>query len=127
VVKNFNKWNKLKKEINYTLRETEIKSGEIWLCNLGVNVGYEINGKNYNFSRPTLILKAYGEYGSAGAISIPLTSKFKNKYFNLKIQENSYTNLTQIRFLDLKRFERRLGKISSKKLETIRKGLIKVL
>ena len=100
--KDFDKWNEIKKKIERKQR-VKIRSGGVWMCNIGLNIGYEIDGKNEHFLRPALILKSFGK---GGGIVVPLTSaEKKNKYLEY-INNNDLINITQIRYLDSKRFYR---------------------
>jgi len=48
---------------------------DIWWCSIGLNVGYEINGKNDLVERPVLVLK---KYNNSMFFGLPLTTKQKN-------------------------------------------------
>lgn len=51
---------------------------------MGVNIGYEEDGKNEKFERPVLILKKFNQYL---ILVVPLSSKIKNnKYYFEKIK-----------------------------------------
>jgi len=45
--KDFDRWNKVKKAVNATDEDNRLyfHEGDIWWVHLGVNVGYEIDGK----------------------------------------------------------------------------------
>jgi hypothetical protein len=43
--KDFDRWNKTKKKLNAEIEPLYFREGEIWWVHLGVNVGYEIDGK----------------------------------------------------------------------------------
>ena len=62
--KDFDRWNKVKKAINATGKVGRLyfHEGDIWWVHLGVNVGYEIDGKSSDFSRPVIILRKYNQY-----------------------------------------------------------------
>ena len=53
-------WNNLKYEL-ITIKSPppNFNERDIWWCSIGVNVGYEVNGKNGPFERPVLIIKKY--------------------------------------------------------------------
>ncbi len=57
--KDFDTWNKMKKELNRLPIDRFAHAREIWWCSLGLNVGAEIDGKNENFERPVIVLKVY--------------------------------------------------------------------
>ena len=114
--KDFWTWHRLKEKLNQIDRShVFFHEREIWFCSLGLNIGYEEDGKNENFERPVLILKKFNNYIFWG---LPLTSiKKGNKYY---FQIHSNTNrdnlviLSQIRLLDCKRLVRRVRTISKK-------------
>ena len=62
-LENFVYWTRLKIRIHFQdIQERPyFKEREIWWVNLGVNVGFEQDGKGDNFERPILILKKFGE------------------------------------------------------------------
>ena len=45
--------------------------GDIWWVRLGVNVGFEINGKHKQFARPVIVLKKYNQYSF---LALPLST-----------------------------------------------------
>ena len=53
------RWNKLKKAINASEESERVyfHEGDVWWVHLGVNVGYEIDGKQREFSRPVVALR----------------------------------------------------------------------
>jgi len=101
-MKNFDKWNEQKKNIENNNR-ISIRRGSVWFCNFGLNIGYEIDGKDESFLRPALVLKSFGK---GGGIVIPLTSSQKQNKYLISINDKSFVNITQIRYLDSKRFYR---------------------
>jgi hypothetical protein len=61
--KDFDGWNKLKKAIDASDdQRLYFHEGDIWWVRLGVNVGYEIDGKQREFSRPVVVLRKYNQY-----------------------------------------------------------------
>ncbi len=93
--KDFDGWNKRKKEINSLERGPFFYEGEIWWSSYGINVGTEMDGKNDLFERPILIIKKINE---ERMLAVPLT----------------YVSLSQIREIDSKRLIRCDGRISLK-------------
>ena len=76
--KDFDRWNNLKKAIN-TKDDTErvyFHEGDIWWARLGVNVGFEIDGKHKQFARPVIILKKYNQYSF---LALPLSTATRTK------------------------------------------------
>jgi hypothetical protein len=58
---NFDQWNELKKNIDARIHDRRYfpKVGEVWMCSVGKNIGFEQNGSGNNFSRPALIVKKF--------------------------------------------------------------------
>ena len=122
--KDFNAWNKIKQKTNKQKKVFMPRAGEVCVCSLGLNIGFESNGKNKNFVRPVLVIKSYKK---SGAIVLPLTSQYKDNTFHFKLDTHSFVKLSQIRFVDSKRFKRRLFKIDSDTLIEIRDKLFEVI
>ncbi len=58
----FIEWTKLKIRIQISEEEpVYFREKEIWWASLGVNIGYEQDGKNRNFERPVLVLKKFNK------------------------------------------------------------------
>ncbi|MDQ7009415.1 MAG: hypothetical protein Q9M94_03950 [Candidatus Gracilibacteria bacterium] len=57
--KDFDKWNKLKKNINNKKQKFYVKEREVWSVKMGQNVGFEEDGKGKDFERPVLVLKKF--------------------------------------------------------------------
>jgi len=105
-MKNFDEWNKVKKEVDKRIEnEKQIRNGEIWLVNLGLNVGFEMYGKNKFYTRPVLVIK---NFGKNGVWIVPITSQYKKHYFIHQISKKDFANLLQIKFVDNKRFIRKI-------------------
>lgn len=121
-IKDFDKWNDSKKRIEIRINRPAPRVGEIWICDFGLNVGFEIDGKE-DFKRPALILVVF----AGGAIVLPLTSKFKNKKFNFDLGKRGPVNLTQIRFMDAKRFHRTIDLIDQDVLCKVKEKIIDII
>ncbi len=107
--KDFQKWNDKKQLLHYSNRDIYFRKGEIWWCALGVNVGYEQDGKNENFERPVLVLRKINRHL---ALTIPLSSKLKNHpyYYQYNHEGKLFSAIIfQLRVVSTKRFLRRLG------------------
>lgn len=118
--KDFDKWNEHKKRINETDADLYFYERDIWWCSLGVNVGFEQDGKNEHFTRPILILK---KFSKDVFIGIPLsTSKKEGRYyFKFKFNnQESNALLSQIRLFDTKRLVDKLGKLPKSVFKEIR-------
>ncbi len=101
--KDFDRWNKVKKAINATDEEDRLyfHEGDIWWVHLGVNVGYEIDGKSSDFSRPVIILRKYNQYSF---LALPLTTNAKPNKWRVPIGSvadlDAFAVLSQLRNID---------------------------
>ena len=125
-IKNFDKWNNVKKITNKKEDEIYYKEREIWWVSVGVNVGFEIDGKNNLFERPVLILKKVNKNQFIG---VPLSSKEKKGYFYNKIrnEENDSrgtSNLSQVRCFSSRRLLRKLSTCSKEDFYKLKISLV---
>ena len=107
-MKDFNKWNKLKKNID-TLEKTRFyHPREIWWCSLGLNIGYEQDGKDEKYQRPVLVIKKFGSI----ALVVPLTSSLKEHVYRIPIGEiqakPARVIISQMKVVDTKRFTEKM-------------------
>jgi mRNA-degrading endonuclease toxin of MazEF toxin-antitoxin module len=105
VIKDFDYWNSLKKNLDSKHRNIKFKEGQIWWCSIGLNIGSEQNGGGKNFERPVIILK---KFFSKTLLILPITSKskFGNYYFSLDSQNTVI--LCQPRLIDSNRLSREI-------------------
>lgn len=121
--KDFANWHYKKKEIHENGEIPYFYDREVWWCSLGVNIGFEQDGKNDNFERPILVLKKFNKYI---LWAIPLTSKIKSGkyYYQFELGENSSVAiLSQVRLISSKRLLRKLGMISENNFEKIKNSI----
>lgn len=112
--KDYENWHKKKKILNEREDVDNIffREKEVWWTALGVNIGFEQDGKGEEFRRPVLILKKYNKYL---VLIVPLTTKIKkdNKYYvNCSIRNDTIPRMaiiSQVRPIDTKRFIDKLG------------------
>jgi mRNA interferase MazF len=55
--KDFDGWNGRKKTLNGAEGTALFHEREVWWCALGVNIGFEQDGRGGDFERPAIILK----------------------------------------------------------------------
>ena len=97
---------------------------EVWWCSLGLNVGWEQDGKNGLYSRPVVIIKIFTRELLWG---IPLTTKERQgkHYHQYKYQNKVYTAiLSQLRGLSTRRLIRKVGKVPETDFNKMKKRLI---
>ncbi len=122
--KKFDLWNIKKKEINAEDKKIQFREREIWWISIGVNIGFEQDGKNEQFERPVLILK---KFNKEMAFVIPMTSIEKNGKYYYALNRNSSIILSQARLVSSKRFLRRIRKIGKKSFEEIKNNFFGIL
>lgn len=81
--KRFDEWSIEKRRLHNYGRQTGVKTGELWWCAVGENIGVEINGKGEVFTRPVLVLKKLSKFGFMG---ISLTSQVHERSWYVKLR-----------------------------------------
>ena len=128
--KDFDNWNNVKKKINNRNSDkVYYKEREIWWSSIGVNVGYEMDGKNEYFERPVLILKKINKNQFFG---LPITSKDKQGYLYSKIKysgslNKGSVNFAQVKVFSSKRLLRKMGMVEKENFLNLKNKLIKFL
>lgn len=123
--KDFAGWHKFKTEIANLHEAPTFREREVWWCSVGVNVGYEIDGKNTFFNRPVLILRKFNTRLFWG---VPLSTKIKeNPHYHhmVFLGKKQSVLLTHLRLYDSKRITDKLGKISHQLFDAILAKLVK--
>jgi mRNA interferase MazF len=118
--KDFDSWNKVKKNTDMIKESVMIREGEIIWCRIGVNIGCETFGKGKYYRRPILVLRKFSKNSFLG---VPLTKQEKKGDWYYKIEKDGITNfliLNQTRSFDVKRLENKLYEISEKELLKIK-------
>jgi mRNA interferase MazF len=122
-------WGRVKSKVNnknYSF--FGIKEREIWICNLGENIGFEEDGKGNNFTRPVLVLRVFNR---RFCYVVPLsTTKKRGKYFypfDGRTGKISVALLSQLKAIDVSRLRRKIGFVSKVDFEEILKRLFRIL
>jgi len=107
--KDFDRWNEIKKRLAHDapMPPAFPKSGEVWMCTLGQNLGREQNGGPRDFSRPVLVIK---KFNNEIFWVVPLSTKQKSLdfYFNYSDPSGAPVAavLAQLRLVSINRFRR---------------------
>jgi mRNA interferase MazF len=121
MAKDFDRWNRTKKKLNEDTEPLYFREGEIWWVRLGVNVGYEIDGKSENFARPVIVLRKYNKYSF---LALPLTTSPKPNPWKLPIGvvagKHASAVLSQLRNIDSRRLYQKIGWVASNEMDIIR-------
>lgn len=125
--KNFDGWNIEKKLVNASNPSIFFHEREVWWCKLGVNVGFEQDGKNVQFSRPVIVLKTYS---TNAALIVPLTSRNKQGVYYFDIGKvdgrNAKAVLSQVRFIDKRRLINKVDVIREGIFEKLKSAVIQI-
>ena len=125
--KKFSEWNELKIQLHNNSKEQYFKERDIFWVSIGVNIGYEQDGKGEIFSRPVLIVKKYGKNIFFG---IPLSTQLKEGsfFFDFELDgQKSSALLVQARIYDAKRLENKIGKLSVEDFKRLKTKLGELL
>ena len=94
---------------------------------LGKNVGYELDGKSREFTRPVIVLKKYNQYSF---LALPLTTAQKPNPYRLPIGtvggKQAFATLSQLRNIDSKRLVKKIAFVSDDALDAIKKEASRV-
>jgi mRNA interferase MazF len=112
--KDYKKWTAVKSEINDNLsRPPDFHIREVWICNIGENIGFEEDGKGNRFNRPVLVLR---KFANLMCYVIPLSTTKKRGYFYFPFDagtgKTSVALLSQVRVIDSSRLVRKIGMAS---------------
>lgn len=110
-IKTFLQWFQVKPKLDERTRVPSFSEREVWMCYWGVNVGFELDGKNEEALRPIIVFK---KLSHETCLAIPLSTGMKEGswYSPSFIQgtEGRYC-LNQIRMIDRKRLKYRVERI----------------
>lgn len=119
--KDFDRWNEVKKRIDIEDNPNLFpKEGWVWMCMVGINIGFEQNGTGIIFERPVLVIKKFNNkmYWVA-----PLSTKQKTYdfYYNFVDPNGNKSSviLAQMRLVSVKRFIRDMYKMNEVDFDAI--------
>jgi|SRR5712671_4644957 len=127
--KDFDLWNGIKKVTDAADEAARLyfREGEVWWVRLGKNIGYEIDGKSSEFTRPVVILKKYNQYSF---LALPLTTAPKPNPYRLPIGivdgRKAFATLSQLRNIDSKRLVKKIVHLDAEILDAIKKEASRV-
>lgn len=123
-MKDFELWSKKKISINSFNKNRFYRIRDIWWCSLGINIGFEQDGKDKEFQRPVLILKSLSR---STCLVIPLTTSEKANtyrlYLGIVAGKESRAIISQIRVIDTKRLINKIDVLDNRRFESIRKAI----
>ncbi len=118
--KNFDMWNELKKSLHTRDEKILFHEREVWWCSVGINIGFEEDGKNKFFERPALIVK---KFSRDVLWMLPLTRSNKVNKYHYRISQgdehDSVVILSQLRLISSKRLLRKMRMIKESEFKEI--------
>lgn len=131
--KDFVKWHNEKTEIHNDKIRPFFHEREVWFSSLGENVGFEQDGRGEKFLRPLLILRKFNNE-VAWIVPLTRTQKSGKYYFHFslidsvgKTKEESVAILSQIRLVDAKRLDYKIGDIPEDEFRKLKEALVALL
>jgi mRNA interferase MazF len=108
--KDFNAWNDKKIAINDIPHAPFFHEREIWFSFLGINVGFEQDGRGEDFQRPVVIIRKFNNE-ICWVIPLSKTKKRGKYYFAFPFDKDitSVAILSQIKLIDAHRLSRKIG------------------
>lgn len=127
MTKNFEGWHKLKMFLQSRISRLFFHEREIWLCSIGVNLGYEQDGKNRRFIQPVVIVKKFN-LDLFWAVSLTSKQKFGKYYFQFKFgKKTTSAIISQLRVMDRKRLLRKIGVMTEADFASLKQKLKELL
>lgn len=130
-MKEFDKWNEVKKETEKDNVSFGFKNRDIFYIKMGQNIGYEQNGKGDSFVRPIVVLKGFNQNMFFG---IPLSSQIKEGkfYYQFEFMKGDHlsTNialLSQMRLFSSKRLLNKIGVMDKNSFEEMKTKFKKLI
>jgi mRNA interferase MazF len=123
--KPFGRWTELKRSLGELDIKQDSHEREVWWCSVGINLGYEEDGKNSFFERPILVLRKYSKDFLLAA-SLTSTIKSGPHYFPVVIHgTNRSVILSQQRSISVRRLNRKICVLGKTTFKHIIESIIK--
>ena len=126
--KDFDGWITKKKEYHYReILPPMFKERDIWWISIGINIGFEEDGKHERYLRPVLILKKFNRDLFLG---IPMSTKIKDNRYYISVSVDNQTVsalISQIRVFSAKRMQDKLAELEKGDFEKVKIEVIKMI
>ena len=125
--KDFDTWNEKKKELNNNVFNDYVRTKEVWWCSVGINIGFEQDGKHELFERPILVIR---KLSRDVVLIVPLSSKIKNNKYCINFLHNNQefsALISQVRLISTKRLNRRIYEMDGALFNEIRSALRRLI
>lgn len=126
--KDYARWHQEKKRLNGASSKVLFQERDIWWCKLGLNIGYEQDGNPYLFTRPVVILR---KMSADTALVVPLTTRMPRGEYEMDLGiiagRSSTALLQQLRFVDRRRFTKKIGKLKKPRFQELLAAIIRAI
>lgn len=124
--KDFQNWHQRKTAIEHKAEpRVFFHEREVWWCSIGLNIGFEQDGRGERFSRPVLVFK---KFNKEVFWALPLSTKIKTGKFYAPVHLGDgmarVAIISQIRLIDAKRLIVKVGSIAENNYAEIQKAVI---
>jgi mRNA interferase MazF len=123
-MKDFGTWNTCKISIRRDEKNRWCRPRDIWWCKMGVNIGFEQDGKGENFVRPVVVLQSFGKYT---ALIVPITTSIKENRYHVYLGKplglKASAIITQLRLVDTKRLIEKAGKLEEGVFDNVKRAI----
>ncbi len=128
IKKDFGVWHNQKSDLQENKTRAFFHEREVWFTSIGANIGFEQDGKHEKFLRPVIIVK---KFNNEVCWAVPTTKKDKKGlyYFSFEYKEGEFTTaiLSQLRLIDSKRLDYKIGSMKECDFIEMKKRLITFL
>ncbi|KKS77821.1 MAG: hypothetical protein UV64_C0003G0040 [Parcubacteria group bacterium GW2011_GWC1_43_11b] len=126
MAKDYSDWHNRKTSIDNTaLERVFFHEREVWWCAIGLNVGFEQDGKGEEFVRPVVVFK---KFNKEVFWAIPLTTRNKTGRYYVPIDLGDGVErsaiISQLRLIDAKRLKDKFNVVKEADFAEIEKAVI---
>ena len=124
--KDFTHWHHQKTAMEHAIKSRVFfHEREIWWCSIGLNVGFEQDGRGEKFARPVLVFR---KFNKEVFWALPLSTKIKTSKFYAPVELYDgiarVAIISQMRLIDAKRLIVKVGGINEDNYTEIQKAVI---
>lgn len=123
MTRDFRQWHTVKQRLDSSQNPPTFNEREIWWCSVGLNVGYEIFGKDEIFTRPVLVVRKFSPYTFLG---VPMTTGQRTGYFRYPYSvkgRDGFLLFDQTRTYDSRRLADMILKVHPNDFEKIKRAM----
>ena len=128
--KDYKIWQPQKAEIHNDKVRPFFHEREVWFASLGENIGFEQDGTGDKFFRPVMVLRKFNNE-VLWALPLTRTEKIGKYYFRISLVVEdgsidvrpSVVILSQIRLIDAKRLQYKVGTVAEDEFVKIKEAL----